>query len=249
MTNLRNFDLNLLLVLDGVPVYERLDPQFGVGFDPITLESVRVLSGFIPPEFGLRSGGVIEVRSRGASVDSWSGLLDAGAGTYNSQALSGLVQGPLGRDASVTLSLGGERSQRFLDPVSLDNLHNRGFTGGGQAELIWASGANLLTLRGGHMRSPLDVPNNEEQEAAGQDQRQRLGQSFGTLTWQRSWSVTARALRSFHAWAAPRQRVRHAALRRGGSRAGPAGTAGGGHVRARPASFQGGRRGLGGPPG
>src|SRR5207245_11251609 len=80
----RGVDDGLLLVLDGVPVYERLDPQFGVGFDPITLESVRVLSGFIPPEFGLRSGGVIEVRSRGASVDSWSGLLDAGAGTYNS---------------------------------------------------------------------------------------------------------------------------------------------------------------------
>ncbi len=184
----RGVDDGLLLVLDGVPVYERLDPQFGVGFDPIALESVRVLSGFIPPEFGLRSGGVIEVRSRGASVDSWSGLLDAGVGTYGSQALSGLVQGPLGRDARVTLSLGGERSQRFLDPVSLENLHNRGSTGGGQAEIIWAPGANLLTLRGGHVRSPLDVPNNEEQEAAGQDQRQELGQSFGTLTWQRSWS-------------------------------------------------------------
>lgn len=184
----RGVDDGLLLVLDGVPVYERLDPQFGVGLDPIALESVRVLSGFIAPEFGLRSGGVIEVRSRGASIDSWSGLLDAGTGAYRSQALSGLVQGPLGRDASVTLNLGGERTQRFLDPVSLDNLHNRGSTGGGQAELVWTPGANLLTLRGGHVRSSFDVPNTEEQEAAGQRERQRLGQSFGTLTWQRSWS-------------------------------------------------------------
>jgi len=184
----RGVDDGLLFVLDGVPVYERLDPQFSVSFDPLTLGSVRVISGFIPPEFGLRSGGVVEVRSQGGSIGSWSGLLDAGVGDYRSQALSGLAQGPLGRNASMTLSLGGERSQRFLDPVSLDNLHNHGSTGGGEGELIWAPGANVLTLRGGHLRSSFDVPHNEEQEEAGQDQRQELGQSFGTLSWQRSWS-------------------------------------------------------------
>ncbi len=184
----RGVDDGLLFVLDGVPVYERLDPQFSVGFDPLTLGSVRVISGFVPPEFGLRSGGVIEVRSQGGSIGSWSGLLDVGAGDYRSQALSGLAQGPLGRSGSVTLSLGGERSQRFLDPVSLDNLHNHGSTGGGEGELVWAPGANVLTLRGGHLRSSFDVPRNEEQEEAGQDQRQELGRSFGTLSWQRSWS-------------------------------------------------------------
>jgi hypothetical protein len=173
-----------------VPVYERLDPQFAISFNPLTLKSVRVLTGFVPPEFGLRSGGIIEVRSQGGSIRSWSGSLDAGLGTYQSQALSGLAQGPLGRDASVTLNLGGERSERLLDPVSLDNLHNHGSTGGGEGELIWAPGGRLITLRGGHLGSSFDVPNNEEQEEAGQDQRQRLRQTHGTLNWQRSWSGT-----------------------------------------------------------
>jgi outer membrane receptor protein involved in Fe transport len=86
------------------------------------------------------------------------------------------------------LNLGGERSQRFLDPVSLDNLHNHGSTGGGEGEIVWAPGANVLTLRGGHLRSSFDVPNNEDQEGAGQDQRQEFGHSFGTLSWQRAWS-------------------------------------------------------------
>lgn len=184
----RGVDDGLLFVLDGIPVYERLDPQFGVGFDPLTLGSVRALSGNVPPEFGLRSGGVIEVRSQAGSIDSWSGVLETGAGSYRGQALSGLVQGPTGRDASVTLSLGGERSRRFLDPVSLDNLHNEGWTGGGEAELIWAPGESVLTLRGGHARSSFEVPHTEGQEEAGQDQRQRLEQSFATLNWQRSWS-------------------------------------------------------------
>src|SRR5207245_2023103 len=163
----RGVDDGLLLVLDGVPVYERLDPQFGVGFDPITLEAVRVLSGFIPPEFGLRSGGVSAAR--------WPYALALGCAEQRGAGGSGPGPAPAAR-------------AELRDP-------------------------DLATL----------------------------------LVWRRG--VTARALRSFHAWAAPRQRVRHAALRRGGSRAGPAGTAGGGHVRARPASFQGGRRGLGGPPG
>jgi outer membrane receptor protein involved in Fe transport len=184
----RGVDDGLLFVLDGVPVYERLDPQFGAGLDPNSLESVRVHSGFVAPEFGLRSGGVIEVRSRGATIDSWTGVLDAGTGTYDSHALSALAQGPLGRSASVTGSIGGERSRRFLDPGSLDNLHNHGSARGGEAELVWAPGPNLVTMRGGHHSSAFDVPNTEEQEEAGQDQRQELGQSFGTATWQRTWS-------------------------------------------------------------
>ncbi|HJS59954.1 MAG TPA: TonB-dependent receptor [Vicinamibacteria bacterium] len=188
LVHYRGVDDGLLLVLDGVPVYERLDPQFGVGLDPAALESVRILSGFVPPEFGLRSGGVIEVRSRGAAVDSWAGAINAGGGTYRSQAISALAQGPLGRNASVTASVGGERARRYLDPVSLDNLHNEGFARGGEAELVWAPGADLLTLRGGHHRSEFDVPNDEGQEEAGQDQRQELGQAFGTATWQRTWS-------------------------------------------------------------
>src|SRR5262245_13630836 len=150
LVHYRGVDDGLLLVIDGVPVYERLDPQFGVGLDPAALESVRILSGFVPPEFGLRSGGVIEVRSGGATLESWAGAIDAGAGTYRTQAFSALAQGPLGRSASVTASVGGERSQRYLDPGSLDNLHNHGSGRGGEAELVWAPGADLLTVRGGH---------------------------------------------------------------------------------------------------
>ncbi len=188
LMHFRGVDDGLLFVLDGVPVYERLDSQFAVSFDPLTLGSVRVLTGFVPPEFGLRSGGIIEVRSQGGSIRSWSGVLDSGVGTYESQALSGIVQGPLGPEASVTLNVGGERSDRFLDAVSLDNLHNHGATAGAEGELIWGPSGNLVSLRGGHLGSSFDVPNNEEQQEAGQAQRQELRQTYGTLNWQRSWS-------------------------------------------------------------
>ena len=98
------------------------------------------------------------------------------------------MQGPLGSNAAIGLSLGGERARRFLDPVTLDNFHNHGSTAGGEAELVWAQGPSVVTLRGGVAGSAFDVPNDEEQEEAGQDQRQELDQAFGTLNWQRSWS-------------------------------------------------------------
>jgi outer membrane receptor for ferrienterochelin and colicins len=189
LVHFRGADDGILFVVDGIPIYERLDPQFGAGFDPLTAGSVRILSGHVPPEHGLRSGGVIEVRSRGGTVDVWSGAFEAGLASHDTEALGGLVQGPITRRASVTVSGGREGSRRFLDPVRLDNLHNEGATGHGEGEFAWASGGNALTLRAGHARASFDVPNDAAQQEAGQDQRQRLRQSFGTINWRRSWSA------------------------------------------------------------
>jgi outer membrane receptor protein involved in Fe transport len=85
-------------------------------------------------------------------------------------------------------NLGGERSRRFLDPVSLENFHNQGSSRGAEAELIWAPGRDSLTLRAGRAGSSFEVPHDEAQEQAGQDQRQSHEQRFATLNWQRSWS-------------------------------------------------------------
>ena len=140
LMHFRGVDDGLLFVLDGVPVYERLDPQFAVSFDPLTMGSVRVLTGFIPPEFGLRSGGIIEVRSQGGSIRSWSGSSDSGVGTYRARPSPGIVQGPSGGRQRHPEPR-GRALGRFLDPRSLDNLHNHGSTGGGEGELIWAPAA------------------------------------------------------------------------------------------------------------
>jgi outer membrane receptor protein involved in Fe transport len=142
----------------------------------------------VPAEYGLRSGGVIEVRSHGSAADQWSGMVEGGLGSHRGQAVSTLARGPLGQTVGVALTLGGERSERFLDPVSLDNFHNDGASGGGEAMLNWSPGDSVLALRAGHARSSFDVPHDEEQEEAGQDQRQRLRQTFGTVDWQRAWS-------------------------------------------------------------
>jgi hypothetical protein len=185
----RGSDDGLLFVVDGIPIYERLDPQFGLGVSALSTESVRVLSGHVPAEFGMRTGGVVEVHSQMSTEDSWSGLLETEVGRFRGQGLGALARGPMAPNTTLAVSLGAERSRRFLDPVTLDNLHNEGGAGNGELQVLWAPGQSLLSLGAGHAASTFEVPNEVDQAAAGQDQHQTLEQTYATLNWQRSWSA------------------------------------------------------------
>ena len=52
LLHVRGTDDGFLYVFDGVPVYERLDQLSGLGPDLSTVESISVITGYIPPEFG-----------------------------------------------------------------------------------------------------------------------------------------------------------------------------------------------------
>jgi hypothetical protein len=184
----RGVDDGFLYMVDGVPVYERLDSLNGIGPEASSLASINVVTGYVPPEFGYKAGGVIEVRSV-AGADRWTAtgdLAGGGLGTVDGGVVaSGAISGGLG------IRVGGsaQRSDRYLDPVHPDNLHNGGSAGtlfgavdsrGGQRDQVrvgWSAG-----------RSHYDVPNTDEQQEAGQDQRQRTSQGYLNASWQRVWS-------------------------------------------------------------
>ncbi len=72
-----------------------------------------------------------------------------------------------------------------------DNLHNSGNAANATAEFNWlVSPSSTLSVVGGVGRSSFDVPHNEEQEEAGQDQRQTNLQTWQTASWQRAWSAS-----------------------------------------------------------
>jgi hypothetical protein len=189
LLHVRGVDDGFLFVIDGVPVYERIDGLFGVAPDPAMIESVNVMTGYIPPEFGFKSGGVIEIRSASGVADRWAGSVDVGAGTEATRDFSTVGGGPLGSRSAVTLGLTGQQSRRFLDPVHPDNLHNDGNTLSGGGQFGWnLPAASTLNAVFGFGRSNFEVPHGDEQEEAGQDQRQRIGQQWATVSWQRPWS-------------------------------------------------------------
>jgi len=192
LLHVRGVDDGFLFVIDGVPVYERIDGLFGVAPDPAMIDSVNVMTGYIPPEFGFKSGGVIEIRSSSGVAGGWSGSAEVGGGSDATRDVSTVGGGPLGGRSALTLGMTAQRSGRFLDPVHPDNLHNDGGTVSGGGQFGWnVSDASTLTAVFGVARSRFDVPHGEEQEEAGQDQRQRIGQQWQTLSWQRAWSSAA----------------------------------------------------------
>jgi hypothetical protein len=191
LLHVRGVDDGLLYVIDGVPVHERLDGLFGVAPDPAMIDSMHVLTGYIPPEFGLKSGGVVEVRSKLRQADRWSGSIDAGGGSRSTGHAAAFFGGPVSSSATVTSGFSAEHSGSFLDPVDPDLFDNPGSVRSGGVQLAWAPAAgHTVSALTGMARSRYDVPNNAAQEAAGQLQRQELRQYWETASWQRAWSTS-----------------------------------------------------------
>ncbi len=189
LLHVRGVDDGILYVQDGVPVYDRIDTLFGIPPDPAGLASMHVITGYMPPEFGVKAGAVVEVQSSVARRERWSGSADTSVGSNETGSGRAVVGGPLNDRVHLGGSLAGERSNRFLDPVHPDNLHNTGGVLSGDAHLSFLSSTgDVARVNVGSGRSRFDVPNTDDQEDAGQDQRQRLGQRAFSASWQRAWS-------------------------------------------------------------
>lgn len=185
LLHVRGVDDGLLYVQDGIPIYERVDRLFGLAPNPSGIASLHVLNGYIPPEFGLKSGGVIEVRSESGVGERWSGTLDAGAGSFETRNVSVLAAGPADHATGLMFTGSVEGSSRFLDAVDLANYHNEGRAASAGAQATRHSTTNVFAVSGQTGWSRYDVPHSEDQESAGQDQQQRVTQTLVSASWQR----------------------------------------------------------------
>jgi outer membrane receptor protein involved in Fe transport len=188
LLHVRGVDDGVLYVQDGIPVYERLDRLFGRPPNPAAIDSLHIMNGYVPPEFGFKTGAVVVVRSVSGIRGAWNGSVDAGIADLDTRHLQGFAAGPIGRSSALMVTASDERSSRFLDPVDPDNLHNSGRATSAAAQMTWLRGAGLLTtsVQGG--RDRYDVPNTPEQEESGQDQRQETKQLLFSASWQRAQS-------------------------------------------------------------
>ena len=186
LLHVRGVDDGVMYVEDGVPVYDRLDTVFGIAPDPASIGSINVLTGYIPPEYGLKSGAVIEVQSSTAPRTDWAANVETSIGSDALRSVRALGGGPVSSRATLGLSVASERSDRFLDTVHPDNLHNQGDVFSGESRLnVLVSESNRVKIIGVGARSRYLVPHGEAQEDAGQDQWQRLLQDWQSASWQR----------------------------------------------------------------
>ncbi|MGE3703808.1 MAG: carboxypeptidase regulatory-like domain-containing protein [Vicinamibacterales bacterium] len=166
----------MTFVIDGLPISDQLTGAFANSLDVAVVQTAEVLTGNIPAEFGGKVSGVAVLNSRsglgsGRPIAGSASLSGGGFGTAQGSVQIGGERARVGYFGSFTAM----RTDRFLDQVSLDNLHNAGGFGRGFGRVdvrLGDRGALKTQAMGGASR--FELANLRSQQAAGQDQRQAL---------------------------------------------------------------------------
>ena len=164
-------------VVDGLAISDQLTGAFANALDLGVVQNVELMTGNIPAEFGSKVSGVAIVNTRSGigSARRLAGEGSLGLSGHRSRQVSASGGGQHG-DVGYFGFANAFTTSRFLDAVSLDNLHNDGRAMRLFGRIDWHPRASdLLRLNAMGGRSRFDLANLRSQEARGQDQRQRLG--------------------------------------------------------------------------
>jgi hypothetical protein len=184
----------MTFMVDGLPISDQLTGAFANSLDVGVVQTAEVLTGNVPAEFGSKVSGVAILNSRSGlgTGGPIAGSLSATVGGFGTWQGSVQAGGELGSRVGYFASVTGMRTNRFLDQVSLDNLHNGGqFTRFfSRVDVRLKNGAALrLHAMGG--RSAFDLANLRSQQQNGQDQRQALADLSTWATYQRTLDTQA----------------------------------------------------------
>jgi len=179
----RGSENQTLFVVDGVPRDENRSPAFAPGLDTSEVESMSILTGNYPAEYGRKLGGVVEVTTSRDVTPGLHGEADAGGGSFG--AVGGSVSAVYGwKRASLTLSASGDGTGRYLDPPVLANYTNSGTVGAANAAYDRdLSDADRIHLSVQRRQASFEVPNENLQQSAGQRQDRNSREDLGQAAW------------------------------------------------------------------
>lgn len=185
LLHLRGVDDGILYVVDGIPIADRLDAISASSFDTDTINSLQVITGNIPAEFGGRNAGVVIVQPKSGIDEKVFGTLRTGAGDFRTGDVAAAFGRSFGKRLGIFADAATNRSDRFLDPVDPRNFNNRGGAVNLNLRADWhptERDTMLFNLSGNG--TDFRVPNDELQELHGQRQRQELRDNSFSASWQ-----------------------------------------------------------------
>jgi len=184
LVHLRGNELSLNNFINGVSFFDNPHQLFTPGLSPDIVQSVNIITGGFPAEFGNRFGGILDIVTRTGFDANNHGSLTVGAGDY------------LRDNASVDFGGHSERfgyffyaqafqSDRFLNTPERQRLHDRGRGSRTFAQLDYRPGSNdffKLALTGDGTN--FELPNTTEDELRGRDFFQRNREQTAVLSWE-----------------------------------------------------------------
>lgn len=185
----RGSEYDTQYVIDGMPLYDNRSIAFAPAFENSEFEAVNVLTAGIPAEYGRRLGGVIALDTRRHGIRGNRSALDAQGGSYGT-AIGAFSHQYAGESTVLSVGAQGGRTDRYLDPPSLENFTNKGGSSGFHASLARDAGERgRVTFYLRSNRTGFLVPNDLEQQEAGQRQDRRASETAGQVHYQHTFSA------------------------------------------------------------
>jgi 5-hydroxyisourate hydrolase-like protein (transthyretin family) len=184
LVHLRGNELSLNNFINGVSFFDNPHQLFTPGLSPDIIQSVNLITGGFPAEFGNRFGGILDIVTRTGFDANNHGSLTVGAGDY------------LRDNASIDFGGHSERlgyffyaqafqSDRFLNTPEPRRFHDRGRGSRSFAQLDYRAGSNdffKLALTGDGTN--FELPNTTEDELRGRDFFQRNREQTAVFSWE-----------------------------------------------------------------
>jgi outer membrane cobalamin receptor len=184
----RGSEYGVQYVVDGIPMLDNRSPAFAPALDVEDVQSMNVLTGNYPAEFGRKLGGVIDVVTARDSSPGFHGKASLQGGSFST--LSGYLSGQyvFGR-TTANASFDALHTDRYLDTPVEQNYTNKASGAGGTLRLERDfSDKDRLSLYAQRKRAGFLVPNEKLQEQAGQREDRNTEETLGQLSYQHVFS-------------------------------------------------------------
>jgi hypothetical protein len=172
-------------VIDGQTISDQTGVTFSNSIDPGIAQSLEIVYGNIPAEYGEKIGSVINMVTRsGLNTGSPTLSLSAGYATFETYDAAASVGGGTDRFGYFG-SFSGSGSRYFADPVNFSNLNNTGDTQRGFVRLDASSNSsNTFRISGLLGQTNRDIANTFTQEASGSTRTVETHDQNYNLGWQ-----------------------------------------------------------------
>lgn len=195
--HLKGNELSLHQFIDGVSFLENPHAHFTPGFSPRIMESVNVITGGIPAEFGNRLGGVLDIVTKsGRTVHGGSITLGAGTLLGNDAAFE---YGGAARKWDYYAFTSGFEDGRYLNPPQPNEIHDLGYGASNLFKLGFTqSESNRFGLTVSGNGANFQLPNTNEDLQAGRDSVRRTRETSAILRWEHNPSGETACTTAFY---------------------------------------------------
>jgi hypothetical protein len=184
----RGSEYQTQFVTNGIPLTDNRSPGFGPEIEADNVESMSVYTAGIPAEYGRKMGGIVEVNTARDSKEGFHGQVVLSGGSFETAGGYTMLQYLPGKNM-FGVSADGSMTSHYLNPPVPQNYTNTAtlgdFSGNYQREF---NSRDRLYLMVRHDQARYDVPNEQVQQAAGQQQGGNLYENMGIATYQHIFS-------------------------------------------------------------